>query len=131
MYRGRRSLRVRVVLLHIRIVGHYTVLIVMRSLIALGIGSHVVIVVHWARMLLVVILVLKLMMGWILRLRRSSLATTSWSCARSHIDLSSHDTSAYASSRLPSRQMITIHLAGLGFMKQWLSTASATFVANT
>ena len=130
MYRGRRSLGVRVVLLHIRIAGHYTVLIVMRSLIALGIGSHVVIVVHWARMLLVVILVLKLVVGWILRLRRSSLATTSWSCTWSHINLSSHHTSAHAS-RLPSRQMITIHLAGLGFMKQWLSTASATFVANT
>lgn len=128
MDRGRRSLGIRVVW-DVRRAGYSAVLVVVRNMvIVLMIGIHVVVVVHGVDVLLVVILV---MMGWVLRWRSASSTTSSLAGYGSHIASCYNCTAAVAAADtswhgLPSRQMITVHLAGLGVMKQWLSTASAT-----
>lgn len=135
---GRRPLRVGIVM-HIWWIGHGAILVLVRSLRVetLGIGIHITVVVDRTDVLmlmLVLVLLMRLviwvMVVWILRWSSSP-------TARSHINLSSCHNSSPPSSAdtsrhgLPSRQMTTVHLAGLGMMKQWLSTASATvLVAN-
>lgn len=129
MNRWRRPPRIRGVW-HVGCTGHAAVLIVVRNLgiVARSIWVHVAILIHGSMAdLLLLLVILVVVVTWILRCAPSPSRARS---RKSHIDLPPYTNSSavdYTSCHgLPSRQMITVHLAGLGLMKQWLSTASAT-----
>jgi hypothetical protein len=114
----RRPRRVGGVVRHVLRSGHVAVLVVVRHLLGVvagGVGIHRSAVVHGVVDVVVLLVIVRRLVGRIVLRPLSSRAVA---CGRhmSHIDGAS--TSWYSANtsrhRLPSRQMTTVHLAGLG-----------------